>query len=230
MLSWLQEKGESLDVCVVGEPTNPEQLGDMIKVGRRGSITFSISVRGKQGHVAYPERADNPIPRLIALLHTLTSTPLDHGSEYFPPSNLEITSVDVGNATSNVIPAVATAKLNVRFNDQHSGATVEEWVRRHCAGVKGVEIEARISGESFLTDHEALIHVVRDAVLDVTGKLPLLTTTGGTSDARFIKDVCPVIEFGTTGRFAHMVDERVEVKTLEGLAKVYQRVLERFFA
>jgi succinyl-diaminopimelate desuccinylase len=230
MLHWLQEKGETLDMCLVGEPTNPEQLSDMMKIGRRGSVTFTITVRGKQGHVAYPERADNPITRLIALLHTLKSTPLDSGSEHFPPSNLEITSVDVGNPTANVIPALASAKLNVRFNDQHSGASVQEWVQRHCANIAGVEIESRISGESFLTRNEALIHVVRDAVHDVTGRMPLLTTTGGTSDARFIKDFCPVVEFGTTGRYAHMVDERVEVKTLEGLVAIYQRVLENVFS
>lgn len=229
MLAWLAEKGERLDACVVGEPTNPERLGEMMKIGRRGSVGFTLTVRGKQGHVAYPERAENPITRLIKMLGALKSTPLDHGSEHFPPSNLEITSVDVGNPTMNMIPGVATAKLNVRFNDQHSGASVVEWVQRQCAVFGDVDIESRISGESFLTNHAPLIAVVRDAVHEVTGILPVLSTTGGTSDARFIKDVCPVVEFGTTGRTPHMVNERVEVATLERLAKVYERMLEKYF-
>ena len=230
MLEYLKARGELLDACIVGEPTNPERLGEMAKVGRRGSVSFDIIVEGVQGHVAYPERADNPITRLVKMLDALKSTPLDSGSEFFPPSNLEITTIDVGNPTYNMIPGSAKAQLNVRFNDQHSGASVQEWVHKQLLPFGSCKVTSRITGESFLTKNERLKNIVVEAVNDVTGMIPALTTTGGTSDARFIKDYCPVIEFGTTGRTAHMVNERVEVKTLEGLTKVYQRMLERFFA
>lgn len=229
MLEWLKEKGEKLDVCVVGEPTNPEVLGEMVKIGRRGSVSFTLTVRGKQGHVAYPDRADNPIPRMLNMLQALENTPLDEGTEYFQPSNLEIVSIDVGNTVYNVIPASVSAKFNVRFNDIHTSQSVEDWVRKQCMPHGAFEIIKRVTGEAFHTEHKALTDVVVAAVKDVTGKTPVLSTTGGTSDARFIKDYCPVVEFGTTGRTAHMVDERVEIKTLEGLAKVYQRMLELYF-
>lgn len=230
MLSWLKERGETLDVCVVGEPTNPEALGEMVKIGRRGSVSFTLTVRGKQGHVAYPHLADNPIPRMLQMLTALETTPLDNGTEYFQPSNLEIVSVDVGSTAYNVIPASVSAMFNVRFNDIHTSGSVEAWVREQCSKFGTFEMIKRVTGEAFHTEHKALTDVVVAAVKEVTGKTPVLSTTGGTSDARFIKDYCPVVEFGTTGRTAHMVDERVEVKTLEGLAKVYERVLEKFFA
>jgi succinyl-diaminopimelate desuccinylase len=229
-LPWLAEKGEVIDACVVGEPTNPERLGDMVKVGRRGSISFTITVQGKQGHVAYPERADNPMDRAIPLMHALNTTPLDHGSEFFPPTNLEITTVDVGNPTVNIIPEKVVFQCNVRFNDQHSGATVAEWVKRQCAAFEGVHVESRVSGESFLTENPPLIDVVSHAVEDVTGRRPVLSTTGGTSDARFIKDVCPVVEFGTTGHTPHMIDEHVATDVLVQLSAIYTRMLTRFFA
>ena len=230
MLAWLKARGEVLDACIVGEPTNPEILGEMAKVGRRGSIGFVLDIDGVQGHVAYPERADNPVTRLVHMLSALKSAALDGGSEFFPPSNLEITTVDVGNPTSNVIPSNATATFNVRFNDQHTLASVEAWVRDRIAPFGSYQLTVRPTGESFLTRDARLADVVTGAVRDVTGRTPALTTTGGTSDARFIKDYCPVMEFGTTGRTPHMVNERVEVATLEGLAKVYRRMLERFFA
>ena len=230
MLDWLAARGERLDACLVGEPTNPDRLGDMMKVGRRGSAYFTLTVDGKQGHVAYPERADNPITRLVNMLHALKAEPIDAGTEFFPPSNLEITTVDVGNTTGNVIPARARAEMNVRFNSLHTGETIAQWVRAKIAPFGAHRLEVRITGDSFITRDDALIEVVAGAVEAVTGTRPKLSTTGGTSDARFIKDVCPVVEFGTTGRTPHMVNERVEVVVLEGLARVYGEVLRRYFA
>ena len=202
----------------------------MAKVGRRGSVSFALEVEGHQGHVAYPERADNPVTRIIQMLHALKLEPMDKGSEFFPPTNLEVTTVDVGNPTVNMIPATAKAQFIVRFNDLHTSDSVEAWVKSKLAPFGSHTLTKRVTGESFLTRDERLVKVVVDAVKDVTGMTPALTTTGGTSDARFIKNYCPVIEFGTTGRTPHMVNERVEVKTLEGLAKIYQRMLERYFA
>jgi succinyl-diaminopimelate desuccinylase len=231
MLGWLKEQGEVIDHCIVGEPTNPDYLGEMVKIGRRGSISFRLTVKGKQGHAAYPERADNPITRLVNMLHALKSTKLDDGTEHFPPSNLEITSVDVGNPTSNIIPASASARFNVRFNNLHSSQSIAEWVRARCAPFGEPEmLSYHVTGEAFLNKDAWFEQLMVGAVQEVTGHTPKLSTTGGTSDARYIKDVCPVIEFGTTGRTAHMIDERVEVTTLEGLAKVYEAVLRRYFA
>lgn len=230
MLGWLAEQGEQLSHCLVGEPTNPTFLGEMVKIGRRGSISFQMSVRGKQGHAAYPDLADNPVTRILHMLHALKTTKLDDGTEHFPPSNLEVTSIDVGNPTTNVIPALATARFNVRFNSLHSGASIAAWVAERCAPFGTAELKHHITGEAFLNGDAKLTKIMVDAVKAETGHDPKLSTTGGTSDARYIKDVCPVIEFGTTGRTAHMVDERVEVKTLEGLVGVYARVLEGYFS
>ena len=230
MLEWLEERGEKLDACIVGEPTNPDHLGEMAKIGRRGSVSFGLEVDGHQGHVAYPERADNPVTRIIQMLHALKTETMDAGSEFFPPTNLEVTTVDVGNSTVNMIPGSARAQFNVRFNDLQTSDGVEAWVKARLSPFGSYTLTKRVTGESFLTRDEHLVSVVDGAVRDVTGMTPAFTTTGGTSDARFIKNYCPVIEFGTTGRTPHMVNERVEVKTLEGLAKIYQRMLERFFA
>jgi succinyl-diaminopimelate desuccinylase len=230
MLQWLAERGETLSHCLVGEPTNPDFLGEMIKIGRRGSVSFQLLVRGVQGHAAYPERADNPVTRILNMLHALKHTKLDDGTDHFPPSNLEVTSVDVGNPTTNIIPASAAARFNIRFNDRHTSASLIAWVKHICAPFGAAEISQHVTGEAFLNHDEKLQKILVDAVTEITGHRPRLSTTGGTSDARFIKDVCPVIEFGTTGRFAHQVDERVEVATLEGLTRVYQRVLEHYFA
>ncbi len=235
MLEWLRARAETIDACLVGEPTNPDALGEMIKVGRRGSITCDLIVRGLQGHVAYPDRADNPVKRLINALNEMQNYMLDSGSEFFPPSNLEITSIDVGNPTVNLIPASAHAKLNIRFNDQHTSASITEWLHDVCARHVGprdaaYELRTRVSGESFLTRDEVLIGTLSASVRAVTGRTPELSTTGGTSDARFIKDTCPVIEFGTTGATAHAVNERVAVDTLEQLSEVYFQFLTRYFA
>ncbi len=231
MLDWLKGKGEQIDHCLVGEPTNPNHMGEMIKIGRRGSALFDVTVRGMQGHVAYPDRADNPIPRLIEILYELEHHPLDKGTEFFPPSNLEITTVDVQNSTDNLIPAAAHARFNIRFNDLHSGASLEKWATEICRKHdENVELNCRISGEAFRNHDETLTQAVVAAVKKVTGHTPALSTTGGTSDARFIKDVCPVIECGTTGRTAHAVNENVSLKTLEQLAEIYTAFLANYFA
>lgn len=231
VLGWLKEQGEVIDHCIVGEPTNPDYLGEMVKIGRRGSISFRLTVKGKQGHAAYPERADNPVTRLVNMLHALKSTKLDDGTEHFPPSNLEITSVDVGNPTSNIIPASANARFNVRFNNLHTSDSIAQWVKERCAPFGDPEVlNYHVTGEAFLNKDEHFEQLLVAAIEEATGHTPTLSTTGGTSDARYIKDVCPVIEFGTTGRTAHMVNERVEIATLEGLVKVYQAVLARYFA
>ncbi len=233
LVPWLKDRGEIPTHCLVGEPTNPQKLGEMIKIGRRGSVNCSLTVRGKQGHVAYPHMANNPVTILVNILFRLQSHPLDEGTEFFPPSNLEVTSIDVANQAHNVIPATATAKFNVRFNTEHSAKELEEWVRRECESVGGgaeYDLDIHITGEPFLTKPDEFTHMLADIVRDVTGITPDFTTTGGTSDARFIKDICPVIEFGTTGKTAHMVDECVAVDDLEKLTVIYNRLLKRYFA
>ena len=230
VLDWLAERGEKIDVCLVGEPTNPNRLGEMIKVGRRGSLNARITVRGTQGHAAYPHLADNPIDRLVAILHRLTHEELDGGSEHFQPSTLAVTTFDVGNPTTNVIPATAKAGLNIRFNDRHSGASLTEWLQSVCDEAGGkVEIEVVVSGESFLREPDEFAVIIAEAVQDVLGVRPEYSTTGGTSDARFIKNYCPVAEFGLIGQTMHKVDERVALDDLARLTDVYQVVLERYF-
>jgi succinyl-diaminopimelate desuccinylase len=230
MLDWLAERGEKLDVCLVGEPTNPEHLGEMVKIGRRGTMSGTLTVRGTQGHVAYPQRADNPIPRLIATLAALDGHVLDHGTEHFQPSNLEVTTIDVGNPASNIIPASASATFNVRFNDSHTGASLSAWMTDVCARHGGVhDLDIRVGGEAFLTPPGPLSNIIADAVEQVFGSRPELSTTGGTSDARFIKDHCPVAEFGLVGQTMHKVDERVPVADLLALANIYTAVLEAYF-
>lgn len=232
VLEWLKAQGEILDACVVGEPTNPAALGDMMKIGRRGSLNATISVTGVQGHVAYPHLADNPVHHLVAMLAALTAEPLDAGTEHFQPSSLQITSVDVGNPASNVIPGRAEARLNIRFNDRHSGASLERWIRSTCARAAPAathEIAVHVSGEAFLTPPGQLSTLVADAVEAETGRRPELSTTGGTSDARFIKDFCPVVEFGMVGQTMHKVDERVAVEDVRTLARIYRRILDGYF-
>lgn len=228
VLDWLQQRGEKLDFCLVGEPTNPLRLGEMMKIGRRGSLNCKLRVFGTQGHAAYPHLADNPIPRLLDILRRLTETPLDDGSEHFQASTLALTTVDVGNPATNVIPAEARAGFNVRFNDLHSGASLEKWIRDTLKAAGGdVECTVEVSGESFLTQPGALSDAVADAAEAVTGRRPELSTTGGTSDARFIKDFCPVLEFGLVAQTMHKVDEHVLVADMHGLTDIYVRVLER---
>ena len=231
VLAWLAERGEKLDACLVGEPTNPAALGEMVKVGRRGSMNARIEVRGAQGHAAYPHLADNPIDRLVAILHRLIATPLDEGSERFQPSTLTVTTVDVGNPATNVIPARAGAALDIRFNDRHTGASLSDRLRAVCDEAGGdVDLAVSVSGEAFLREPGEFAAIVADAAEDVLGARPEYSTTGGTSDARFIKDHCPVAEFGLVGRTMHKVDERVAVADLHRLTDVYRVVLERYFA
>ena len=229
LLAWLKEQGERLDACVVGEPTNPKQIGEMIKIGRRGSLTGRLRVRGVQGHTAYPERADNPIPRLLALLQALATTPLDSGSEHFDPSHLEITSVDVGSPASNVIPGEARAVFNVRFNDRFTVRSLERWLRTRLAEAGGAyDLEVDVAGEAFVTLPGPLTELLETVIERELGVVPELSTSGGTSDARFIKDVCPVVEFGLISETIHQVNERVAVSDLEALTRVYRGLLESY--
>ena len=230
MLDWLADRGETLDACLVGEPTNPDTLGEMIKIGRRGSITGTLTVHGTQGHIAYPQRADNPIPRLVRTLAALNGEVLDEGTEHFQPSNLEVTTVDVGNEAQNVIPSTARATFNIRFNDRHTGDSLAAWMRQVCARHGGDhDLELRIGGEAFLTPPGPLSDAVAAAVEQVLGVTPELSTTGGTSDARFIKDHCPVVEFGLAGQTMHKVDERVPVADIHALTDVYAALLDTYF-
>lgn len=230
MLAWLAEKGEKLDACVVGEPTSDKQLGDVVKVGRRGSINTHVVAHGHQGHVAYPELADNPIPKLLDFLHAIEHHKMDAGSEFFPPSNLEITTIDVGNPTSNLIPAQAEARFNIRFNPAHSSQELMEWLLAEAKKVSDdIALDFKVSGEAFLSEPGHLAQVLQAAVKEVCGAAPALTTTGGTSDARFIQAYCPVAEFGALNATAHKIDEQIPVADIESLEKIYYETLIRFF-
>jgi succinyl-diaminopimelate desuccinylase len=231
VLDWLKRRGEELDACVVGEPTNPEKLGDMVKIGRRGSLNGALTVVGTQGHTAYPHLADNPIPRLMTMLRSIIETPLDRGNDNFQPSTVEISSIDTGNEATNVIPGRVSAKFNVRFNDIHDSKSVTEWLRRRFDAVGGAyDLDIHVSGESFLTPPGPFSTTVAGAIEKVTGRAPELSTTGGTSDARFIKDFCPVAEFGLTSTTMHKVDEQIPVDDVAALTGIYEEILERFFA
>lgn len=227
VLDWMAANRQVPDFCIVGEPTNPARLGDMIKIGRRGSLNARLTIRGTQGHVAYPQRADNPVHRLIRVLAALTAAPLDAGTAWFEASSLQITSVDVGNPATNVIPAAAHASLNIRFNDRHSGASLEAWLRavlaQHAAGQSALDVS--VSGESFLTEPGPMVESLRRAIAQVVGHDPALDTGGGTSDARFIARHCPVAEFGLVGATMHHADECVPVAELRQLARIYAAVL-----
>ena len=231
LLRWAYEKGERFDHCIVGEPTSFEVLGDTIKIGRRGCLNGTLIVAGRQGHAAYPERADNPIPKLMALLDALTAAPLDKGTPRFDASNLEIVSVDVGNPAFNVIPAEARARFNIRFNDLWEPETLAAELRRRLdsVGMKfALEFEP-CNAPAFLTTPDSFTTLVTDAVEKKTGRRPALSTSGGTSDARFIRAYCPVIEFGLVGATAHMVDEHVAVADVEALTEIYATILESYF-
>jgi succinyl-diaminopimelate desuccinylase len=235
ILDWMQGAGERLDHCLVGEPTCPERMGEMIKIGRRGSMTARLAAYGRQGHTAYPDRARNPLPALVRLLDRLASRRLDEGTAHFDPSTLALTTIDVGNPASNVIPAEARATVNIRFNDAHTGASLSDWIEEEADraaaefGV-GIAAEIDISGESFLTEPGPFSALVAAAVEAETGVAPALSTSGGTSDARFIKDHCPVIEFGLVGATMHQTDEQVEVAHVRQLKAVYARILADYFA
>ena len=237
MLKRLADRGETIDGCVVGEPTSAKRFGDMMKIGRRGSMTVDMTVRGIQGHVAYPERLDNPIHRLSALIEALVREPIDRGSKHFQPTSLQFTTVDVGNKATNIAPGVAAARFNTRFNDRWTSRTLlahlQERVERANAALGGngtVEYKVEVSGESFYTPPGPLSNLVAGAVRDVAGVDPELSTTGGTSDARFIRGYCPVLEFGLVGESMHKVDEKSAIADLKMLARVYETVLDRYFA
>lgn len=235
LLDWMRAQGEAMSVCLVGEPTCPTRMGEMIKIGRRGSITARITATGVQGHVAYPHRTRNAAGALVRLLDRLASHRLDRGTAHFDPSNLEITTIDVGNPATNVVPAEARATLNIRFNDTHSGASLTGWLRAEAAQVAadtgvGIDLSCDISGESFLTPPGPFPQLVARAVEAETGQRPELSTSGGTSDARFIKDHCPVVEFGLVGQTMHQADERAEIAHIHQLTAIYRRILGDWFA
>jgi succinyl-diaminopimelate desuccinylase len=231
MLDWLEAHDLVPDACLVGEPTSAKLLGDMIKIGRRGSVNAWITVMGAQGHVAYPDRALNPITPLVSILAALKARVLDEGTDWFQPSNLEVTDISVGNPATNVIPALARARLNIRFNDRHRGAELEAWIRETVdAHASNAEVIVKISGEAFLTAPGALSSTIAEAVTAVTGRAPELSTSGGTSDARFIRRLCPVVEFGLPGASMHKIDETASVADILALTEIYDGVLQRVFA
>ena len=234
LLDWAQARGERFDHCILGEPTNPDALGDMIKIGRRGSLSGRLTIHGKQGHVGYPQLADNPVHHMLRLCAALLARPLDSGTAHFDPSNLEITTLDVGNPAVNVIPALAKAAFNIRFNDLWTPATLEAELRARLALVAGAanyELQmAPTNAHAFLTQPGPFVDMVARAIEAETGRSPVLSTTGGTSDARFIKNVCPVVEFGLIGKTMHAVDERIAVADLDALTAIYGRVIEAYFA
>ncbi len=235
LLDWMTAQSEQMSVCLVGEPTSTEQMGDMMKIGRRGSMTTRFTVTGVQGHSAYPHRALNPVPVMARLMDRLARHELDHGTEHFDASTLAITTIDTGNPATNVIPAECRATVNIRFNDSHSGAALGAWLQEMADAVAQesgatIKLSTKISGESFLTPPGDLSQLVADAIKRELNRAPDMSTTGGTSDARFVKNHCPVIEFGLVGKTMHQVDERVEIAQIEALKRVYTRILREYFA
>jgi succinyl-diaminopimelate desuccinylase len=235
LLDWMAESGERMDHCIVGEPTCPVRMGDTLKIGRRGSLTAQLKAYGKQGHTAYPDRALNPLPALVRLLDRLAARPLDAGTAHFGPSTLAITTIDVGNPASNVIPAEARATVNIRFNDAHTGQSLSDWIEEEADRVAaefgvGLSASFQLTGESFLTAPGPFTALVARAVAAETGIEPEFSTSGGTSDARFVKDHCPVVEFGLVGTTMHQVDESVEIAHISQLKAIYARILAEYFA
>jgi succinyl-diaminopimelate desuccinylase len=234
ILDWLKSRDEVVDACLVGEPSNPEALGDEIRIGRRGSVNAEIIVHGKQGHSAYPQIADNPVPKLARIIDRLATAKLDDGTPDFQPSNLQVTVISVPNTATNVIPGKAVAKINIRYNDLWRRPTIEAWVRdklSHAAAEVGAKYDLSFSGtgDVFLTKPGPLVLTLKDAVQSVTGRVPKLTTGGGTSDARFIKDICPVVEFGLVNATIHQVDEHTSIADLEKLTDIYGRFISNYF-
>jgi succinyl-diaminopimelate desuccinylase len=235
LLAWAAKRGETFDHCILGEPSNQQELGDTIKIGRRGSLNGHLIVTGKQGHVAYPHRTENPIPGLVKLIEAIQSEPLDQGSAQFSRSNLEFTSVDVGNKTVNLIPGEARARFNIRFNDCHTLESLKALIEQRAAKAAGGKIAFAFKWEPsnagvFVTKRGPFTELVASAVKNVTGRKPELSTTGGTSDARFITHYCPVVEFGLVGQTMHQVDERVPLADLRALTTIYRAILDRYFA
>lgn len=230
VLDWLRARGEAIDACIVGEPTSAAALGDMIKIGRRGSMTGRLVVDGVQGHVAYPHLADNAAHRLVRLLDALLAAPLDGGTEHFQPSGLQVTTIDIGNPATNVIPGIARAAFNIRFNDRWTSDALKAWVAERLDAVgTPYRLAWEVSGESFLVPPGRISECLADAIREVTGRTPELSTTGGTSDARFIHAYCPVAEFGLVGQTMHKVDERADLADIAALTAIYGRFLDRFF-
>ena len=234
LLEWITEEGDVLDACLVGEPTNPNELGDMIKIGRRGSLNGYLTVSGTQGHTAYPHLADNPIHLIVKMLETITSKELDQGTDHFQASTIQVSTIDVDNPATNVIPAKARATFNVRFNDLHKATDIERWLREQFDMVtnqtdSSYDLITKVSGEAFLSPPGQLSAVLSGAVTEVTGHTPVLSTSGGTSDARFIKDYCPVAEFGMVGATMHKIDESVKLVDLEALTAIYTTTLKNYF-
>jgi len=230
MVEWLKANDQVPDICVVGEPTNLARLGDVIKNGRRGSLSCHLRVDGVQGHVAYPHLADNPITRLLAMLAPVNGTALDGGNDYFDPSTANVTSIDTGNEVGNVIPATVEARFNIRFNTEHKSEDLIEWLEEHFDRIGGQwTANWRVSALPFVTPAGRLTELMQDAILAVTGQTPTLSTSGGTSDARFITTICPVAEFGLVGQTMHQIDEYVDSADIDQLAKIYHQMLVRFF-
>ena len=231
VLGWLAERNETLDACIVGEPTNPNKLGEMVKIGRRGSISGWLTVHGMQGHTAYPHLADNPLPSMIAMLGAITSEELDDGTDHFQPSNLQLTTIDVGNTATNIIPGEVQAAFNIRFNDLHTSESLMTWLKEKFDAIGGdYDVEFQITGEAFLTPPGKLSSLLSEAVEKTTGIKPDLSTTGGTSDARFIKDFCPIAEFGLISQTMHKVDECARLSDMEQLTNIYELFLDGYFA
>ena len=235
LLDWMQAQGERMDHCLVGEPTCPDVMGEMIKIGRRGSMNGYFTVTGVQGHAAYPHRANNPLPAMARLLDQLSSASLDAGTEHFDASTLAVVTIDTGNPATNVIPAQCRATVNIRFNDAHSGASLTEWLQEHANKMAQVfdvriDLDVSISGESFMTPPGELSDLVARAIQIETNRTPALSTSGGTSDARFVQHHCPVVEFGLVGKTMHQVDERVEIAQIHQLKAIYTRILRDYFA
>ena len=230
VLDWMSKNNQLIDACIVGEPTNPDHLGQMIKIGRRGSFTGWLTVTGVQGHTAYPHLAENPLSKLIKMLEPLAEEQLDQGTEYFPPTTVAISSIDTGNSATNVIPQKVTASFNIRFNDSKTAEDLEEWLRGHFDSVGGsYQLETACSSNAFITEPGALSEDLISAIKDVVGTSPEMSTTGGTSDARFIRKYCPVVEFGIVGKTMHKINEHVEIKDVELLTDIYTELLDRFF-
>ncbi len=235
VLNWMQEQGEKIDHCIVGEPTNPSEMGEMVKIGRRGSFTGHLTVTGTEGHVAYPHLADNPLPHMAAMVTALDNLVLDEGTEHFQPSNLEFTTIDVGNRATNVIPKSAQATFNIRFNTHHTLDSLDRTVRNLLDSVAAdrncrYELVSQKNSSPFLTPEGHFSGLVVDAIEKRLGRKPVLSTTGGTSDARFIKDFCPVVEFGLISQTMHKIDERASVADIEALADIYSDILESYFS
>jgi succinyl-diaminopimelate desuccinylase len=234
ILDWMQANGEAMDICIVGEPTSVENIGDMVKIGRRGSMTARFTVTGKQGHSAYLHKALNPMPAVALLAHRLSTHQLDQGTDHFDPSTISVTTIDTGNPASNVIPARSRMTVNIRFNDLHTGQSLTDWLRAEAVAVADatgttIDMETQVSGEAFLTPPGPLSDLVRRAIGQETNQSPTLSTTGGTSDARFVKDHCPVVEFGLVGHRMHEVDERVWIQDIHDLKRIYTRMLTEYF-